>query len=223
MYHVTSLPRCIVSIVCEDAEVKFSPSIEFLAHNFPISALPTHKNFLFSSTQESSQDPEESGKDSSNGSLGCVQISVTAATPMVEDADKEFLPQEEEEARDSPPEPEPEVQQPQPTQQQQPQAVTEVYNDTILEESEPDEDDEPMKSPPKMAPPPLPPAAKEDTEPDPNAFEANFEAAFEANFDNAFGDDSEVPKQVVGGRASIPDELEPQQLARLQDLKESNA
>ncbi|CAH1119737.1 unnamed protein product [Phaedon cochleariae] len=34
--------------------------------------------------------------------------------------------------------------------------------------------------------------------------------------------DSE-PKQVVGGRASIPDELEPHQLARLQDLKESNA
>jgi hypothetical protein len=31
------------------------------------------------------------------------------------------------------------------------------------------------------------------------------------------------PKQVVGGRASIPDELEPHQLARLQDLKESNA
>ncbi|CAG9840407.1 unnamed protein product [Diabrotica balteata] len=30
-------------------------------------------------------------------------------------------------------------------------------------------------------------------------------------------------KQVVGGRASIPDELEPHQLARLQDLKESNA
>lgn len=35
-------------------------------------------------------------------------------------------------------------------------------------------------------------------------------------------EDSE-PKQVVGGRASIPDELEPHQLARLQDLKESNA
>ncbi|XP_063699365.1 protein nervous wreck isoform X2 [Culicoides brevitarsis] len=188
-----------VSIVCEDAE-------------------------------EQSQDPEESGKASSNGALGCVQISVTAATPMVEDADKEFLPQDEEEARDSPPEPEPEVKQqpPPPQQQQQPQAVTEVYNDTILEESEPDEDDEPMKSPPKMAPPPLPPSAvaEEKSEPqaaDPNAFEANFEAAFEANFDNAFGNDSEVPKQVVGGRASIPDELEPQQLARLQNLKESNA
>lgn len=105
--------------------------------------------------------------------------------------------------------------------------ASEVYNDTILEESEPEED-EPMKSPPKTAPPPLPPQSastekKSDVEMDPNAFEANFEAAFEANFDSAFGNDSEVPKQVVGGRASIPDELEPQQLARLQDLKESNA
>uniref|UniRef100_A0A182JYR8 FCH and double SH3 domains protein 2 n=1 Tax=Anopheles christyi TaxID=43041 RepID=A0A182JYR8_9DIPT len=56
-------------------------------------------------------------------------------------------------------------------------------------------------------------------------FEANFEASFAANFDDAFGESSppEVPKQVVGGRASIPEELEPHQLARLQNLKESNA
>uniref|UniRef100_A0A182N7I7 FCH and double SH3 domains protein 2 n=1 Tax=Anopheles dirus TaxID=7168 RepID=A0A182N7I7_9DIPT len=58
-------------------------------------------------------------------------------------------------------------------------------------------------------------------------FEANFEAGFAANFDDAFGQQEqqqpEVPKQVVGGRASIPEELEPHQLARLQNLKESNA
>lgn len=34
---------------------------------------------------------------------------------------------------------------------------------------------------------------------------------------------AESPKLLVGGRASIPDELEPHQLAQLQDLKESNA
>ncbi|XP_029735173.2 protein nervous wreck isoform X2 [Aedes albopictus] len=56
------------------------------------------------------------------------------------------------------------------------------------------------------------------------AFEANFEAGFAANFDDAFGSNQpEIPKQVVGGRASIPEELEPHQLARLQNLKESNA
>ncbi|XP_055624685.1 protein nervous wreck isoform X2 [Toxorhynchites rutilus septentrionalis] len=55
-------------------------------------------------------------------------------------------------------------------------------------------------------------------------FEANFEANFAANFDDAFGNNqAEVPKQVIGGRASIPEELEPHQLARLQNLKESNA
>lgn len=76
-----------------------------------------------------------------------------------------------------------------------------------------------------------------------NKFEANFEANFDdafgealgevkaidqtnafddASFDDAF-DEEEPPKMVVGGRASIPDELAPHQLARLQNLKESNA
>lgn len=70
-----------------------------------------------------------------------------------------------------------------------------------------------------------------------DGFEANFEAHFDANFDDAFsggaqsadinaelrGDDVQTPKQVVGGRASIPEELDSNQLARLQNLKESNA
>ncbi|XP_037811961.1 protein nervous wreck isoform X2 [Lucilia sericata] len=71
------------------------------------------------------------------------------------------------------------------------------------------------------------------------AFEANFEANFDANFDDAFAsrgggpqsmDESKqedvdvgAPKQVVGGRASIPEELDSNQLERLQNLKESNA
>lgn len=74
-------------------------------------------------------------------------------------------------------------------------------------------------------------------------FEANFEANFDANFDDAFANsgggggggpqsidetihddvDVETPKQVVGGRASIPEELDSNQLERLQNLKESNA
>ncbi|XP_017495025.1 PREDICTED: uncharacterized protein LOC108383156 [Rhagoletis zephyria] len=70
-----------------------------------------------------------------------------------------------------------------------------------------------------------------------DGFEANFEAHFDANFDDAFSggaqsadinaelsaDDVQTPKQVVGGRASIPEELDSNQLARLQNLKESNA
>lgn len=74
-----------------------------------------------------------------------------------------------------------------------------------------------------------------------NQFDTNFEAHFEANFEDAFASQtieqinaeasssdkkdspSEMPKQVVGGRASIPEELDSHQLARLQNLKESNA
>lgn len=69
-------------------------------------------------------------------------------------------------------------------------------------------------------------------------FDANFDANFEANFEDAFASQTVeeinasgkkdspsegVPKQVVGGRASIPEELDSHQLARLQSLKESNA
>ncbi|XP_037940718.1 protein nervous wreck isoform X4 [Teleopsis dalmanni] len=59
-----------------------------------------------------------------------------------------------------------------------------------------------------------------------------FGANFEANFDDAFSgaqnaveavEEVNAPKQVVGGRASIPEELDSNQLARLQNLKESNA
>lgn len=53
------------------------------------------------------------------------------------------------------------------------------------------------------------------------------EEVFESEKEEALMESPESPqsppKQVQGGRASIPDELEPDQLARLQDLKESNA
>lgn len=51
-------------------------------------------------------------------------------------------------------------------------------------------------------------------------FEANFDEAFQ---EDAFKEEPNAPKVVTGGRASIPDELAPHQLARLQNLKESNA
>ncbi|XP_058838386.1 protein nervous wreck [Topomyia yanbarensis] len=70
----------------------------------------------------------------------------------------------------------------------------------------------------------LPPPIEEPAAPFEATFEANFEANFAVNFEDAFGNNqTEIPKQVVGGRASIPEELEPHQLARLQNLKESNA
>lgn len=95
--------------------------------------------------------------------------------------------------------------------------------------------DKPMRSGPPSVPPPPPPMKTASMDDDDNKFEANFEA----NFDDAFGESDpepespqpaeqksstrpELPKQ-LGGRASIPDELAPHQLERLQNLKESNA
>lgn len=78
----------------------------------------------------------------------------------------------------------------------------------------------PRAGPPSVPPPPPPgPSIQNAAIEDDNKFEANFEA----NFDGAFGvPKPKLPKQ-LGGRASIPDELEPHQLERLQSLKESNA
>lgn len=98
--------------------------------------------------------------------------------------------------------------------------------------------DKPMRSGPPSVPPPPPPVQTASMDEDDNKFEANFEA----NFDDAFGESDpepespqpeqqqqqkssrpeQLPKQ-LGGRASIPDELAPHQLERLQNLKESNA
>ncbi|XP_055843130.1 protein nervous wreck isoform X5 [Episyrphus balteatus] len=102
-------------------------------------------------------------------------------------------------------------------------------NENVEDDSEPlFEDDEKPQSDTETVEPfksePKDPFNEKSTEAEStdNAFEANFEA----NFDDAFASaeaERETPKQVIGGRASIPEELAPHQLARLQNLKESNA
>lgn len=73
---------------------------------------------------------------------------------------------------------------------------------------------EQVRSGPPSVPPPPPPVAQQQQQSiDDNKFEANFDdAKFEANFDDAFGEDTELPKQHFGGRASIPDELDENQV-----------
>lgn len=219
--------------------------------------------------------------------VGFVQISVTAATPMVEDAEKGFLDdtiqeeseselaQEEhdelqrnselekevavavdeilEEARNEtskrPQQPPPlppaakQIQKKKSIDQDEPASVPIKQPKPLKKSDSKEEKNAPTKEPirkptivkpasaiPKSSkeekplpppPPPPPPPACSDQQFESN-FDADFEANFEANFEDAFAS-SEIPKQVVGGRASIPDELEPHQLAKLQDLKESNA
>ncbi|XP_055686958.1 protein nervous wreck isoform X2 [Lutzomyia longipalpis] len=170
-----------------------------------------------------------SGDGGEDYGLNVVQVTVTAATPMAEHPEMSFPPVKEDiEAEE---------------------AEAEAAKESPVEEEEVAEEEEkdlPPPPPPQEEPPPppeeendsgedLPPPAEKAPEaaaiPPPESdpfggdgqFDANFEANFSANFEDAFAGDPEPPKQVVGGRASIPEELAPHQLERLQNLKESNA
>lgn len=150
--------------------------------------------------------------------LSVAQIIVTCATPMVEEAATKF----------------PEVEEPT------------TSADENVENDLPEADQKPLesKASTKVSEKEKQVELKEQCDDDgfgSNQFEANFEANFDANFEDAFASQTieqineasssdvkdspsdQMPKQVVGGRASIPEELDSQQLARLQNLKESNA
>lgn len=147
--------------------------------------------------------------------LNVVCVTITAATPMCEHAETGFpMPEAQSDGGDA--------------SGDDVEAVAE--SPTSSQSS----DSPPISSPPAMPPPPAPTVIrpKPDIVPEAEAdqFEANFEANFDANFDAAFDSPPHPPpqedittKQVVGGRASIPEELDSQQLERLQNLKESNA
>lgn len=205
-----------------------------------------------------------------DSALGTVQISVTAATPMVEDAEKSFLNdiiKEEEDEDDSDENNAEQLKRDTQLEKEVADAVDEILEEARIETSKrpppkktktldksDSKDDsnqapvknepvkvssdlpsggmvkveKPVRSGPPAVPPPPPPVQTAASIDDDNKFEANFEA----NFDDAFGESDpepspppnrpELPKQ-LGGRASIPDELAPHQLERLQNLKESNA
>lgn len=159
--------------------------------------------------------PTDMGQD--DFGLHVVSVTITAATPQIEHAETGFPmpPEAESQSGD--------------VSEDQEEAVAESPTSSQSSNSPP------ISSPPAMPPPPAPPTvirAKPDIVPeadavDPNHFEANFDANFDADFDAAFDSppppEDNTPKQVVGGRASIPEELDSQQLERLQNLKESNA
>ncbi|XP_072401279.1 protein nervous wreck isoform X2 [Diabrotica undecimpunctata] len=160
-------------------------------------------------------DQEDQQADSDFG-LCAAQIVITAATPMMEEAASPFPPPEESEVN---------------------------HKDGGKDPSSiPEEDEEDSKPPPSL------PSVESDNKRQETM--DDLEEVFEDHHaDTPFvvssstGSDGETTgpstaensvsqappatepetKQVVGGRASIPDELEPHQLARLQDLKESNA
>ncbi|XP_060519940.1 protein nervous wreck isoform X3 [Cylas formicarius] len=168
------------------------------------------------------QQPSDGGDDFG---LGVAQIVITAATPMTEEPDHPFPPPDEDatvnhsEGGDD----EPEIEEAVDDVEHdvvgrhgsvQITELKDTVNDVIPEEDEPTEADEEQ--------PPL--AVSSSTGSD-------GETTGPSTAENSVSHgpppppptDVDPPKQVVGGRASIPDELEPHQLARLQDLKESNA
>ncbi|KAI4470103.1 fch and double sh3 domain protein [Holotrichia oblita] len=165
--------------------------------------------------------------------LGVAQIVITAATPMVEDTDHSFPPPEEtptnhvnkeEQSKVDAEETKDDVDT---REQPQQQPVDVVPEEHIGSKSVSQQDSETIASEDAED------KSAIDDQPDSNQYpvssstEGDGETTGPSTAENSISnvppiEDTE-PKQVVGGRASIPDELEPHQLARLQDLKESNA
>lgn len=125
--------------------------------------------------------------------LGVAQIVITAATPMVEEPEQPFPPAEPE--QEPPPDPEPD-------QEDEESSLSEQTAVCLGGEA----DEGPTDSAP------LP---------------ASSSTASEGESTGGGSGPPTAPQSPPGapraGRASIPDELEPAQLARLTDLKESNA
>lgn len=152
--------------------------------------------------------------------LNVVSVTITAATPVCEHAETGFpMPETASETESQGGE--------NSEDQEEEQAVAESPTSSQSSNSPP------ISSPPAMPPPPAPtvirpkpdvvPEVPSATEVDPNHFEVDFDNAFDSPPPPPPPEESSTPKQVVGGRASIPEELDSHQLERLQNLKESNA
>lgn len=170
------------------------------------------------------EETEDAANDEDDFGLCAAQIVITAATPMIEEAETSFPPLEEEdetvnheEDADEEEEGAAEEQEVLPDPSEAPPPVDEnaLNGEDVDEKSV--ADDQPTDS----APFPVSSSSEGETTGPSTAENSQSHAPppTTINDDIIVGE----PKQVVGGRASIPDELEPHQLARLQDLKESNA
>lgn len=156
--------------------------------------------------QEGKDIDQEKNQTNNDFGLCAAQIVITAATPMIEEAEHPFPPPED----GSPSDDSQSDQQPDPIVDEPKENDHSEHDRTedIPEESEEVNDE--IK-------PPL--VASSSTGSDgettgPSTAENSISQAPPVEYES---------KQIVGGRASIPEELEPHQLARLKDLKESNA
>lgn len=158
--------------------------------------------------QEGKDIDQEKNQTSSDFGLCAAQIVITAATPMLEEAEHPFPPPEDgttnhNDEPDDNSEPEPTEEEPKVFEDPEPVRIPDV----------PEEVDEPNDD----GGPPLLASSSTGSDGDttgPSTAENSISQAPPIEYE---------PKQIVGGRASIPEELEPHQLARLKNLKESNA
>lgn len=200
-----------------------------------------HLWYFFQDVDQETGEAEAADAAEPDFGLGVAQIVITAATPMIEDPEQAFPDEkaegketegeesaepEEEDANEKPKEtPErkkqkqkhPRVSQPPPKAPTQPPPK-------VPDQPPPKVPDQPTHHVPDHPPPKLPdqppPAIPEQVPPKASEYQPmDCESPTSPEQDGI----QSPPKQVQGGRASIPDELEPHQLARLQDLKESNA
>lgn len=168
--------------------------------------------------------------------LGVAQIVITAATPM-EEVDHPFPGAEESEPEATKPESEPEQkkQEPEepPKKEDSPPPAEEPRSARLKKAESEDRsvlDDQPADS----APFPVSSSSGSDAESVSGPSTGENSQCLPASVNRQGGpacvDEEEEEqasspprKMLVGGRASIPDELQPDQLQKLQDLKESNA
>lgn len=173
--------------------------------------VPNHFHCVNNFLQEGKDIDQEKNQTGGDFGLCAAQIVITAATPMIEEAEHPFPGSED---------------------------GTTNHTDEPDCNSEPEETSEDHKEP------------KERKDPEPtrtvdiadDVDDPNDDGGPQLIASSSTGSDGETtgpstaensisqvppleyePKQIVGGRASIPEELEPDQLARLKDLKESNA
>ncbi|XP_050308619.1 protein nervous wreck isoform X3 [Anthonomus grandis grandis] len=184
-------------------------------------------------------------KNDDDFGLGVAQIVITAATPMMEEPEKSFPPVEEENEEDLEAEDEDFNKHQSNNDKSETRGSGDIKNPKALKEKKYDPDpiiedpDEDVRKE-HISSRNCDIEVEEIEEPEPVADSgsgqfvvssstgSDGETTGPSTADNSVSQaplpvDPDVPKQIVGGRASIPDELEPHQLARLQDLKESNA
>lgn len=207
-----------------------------MVHTEPQSYIIPKWNFIFYSQAEKSEDPKSANQKDDFG-LGVAQIVITAATPM-EEIEHPFPGVEEtsedpakSETSEADPEASSAASDPNESECKEEEEAT-----VILDEKEEEEVEEKStidELPADSAPFPISSSSGSEAESIASGPSTNensqsrgtvVEVTEEVTGITEEEEEEMVPgKMLVGGRASIPDELQPDQLEKLQTLKESNA